>query len=88
MIGKKLGKINLFVLFISVTLVVFIPFIFNIKTIASGVEYRGFPFDWLALYPSNGFSFKGLGFLFNVLVFYLLIMLSGKILKKNVKPLK
>ena len=68
---KKAGKFNLFALIASIAFVLFIPFVFDMKTIASGAEYRGFPFDWLAIYPNIGFSFKGLGFLLNVILFYL-----------------
>lgn len=80
---KKTRKFNLIAFLISIILVVCIPFIFDMKTITSGVEYRGFPVDWLALYPNNGFSFKGLGFLVNVIVFYWLIKLLMSKLKKK-----
>lgn len=80
---KKTRKFNLIAFLMSIILVVCIPFIFDMKTITSGVEYRGFPVDWLALYPNNGFSFKGLGFLVNVIVFYWLIKLLMSKLKKK-----
>lgn len=81
---EKAGKFNLFALLASITFVVLIPFVFDMKTITSGAEYRGFPFDWLAIYPNNGFSFKGFGFWLNVMLFYLFINIFIKKLRKNV----
>lgn len=83
MVEKRSRKFNLIPFLTSIILVLCIPFIFDMKIIASGVEYRGFPFDWLAVYPGNGFSFKGLGFLVDVVVFYWLITLLIKKLKKK-----
>ncbi|PSL40911.1 hypothetical protein B0H99_10343 [Planomicrobium soli] len=87
MVEKRSRKLNLIPFLTSVILVLCIPYIFDMKTITLGMEYRGFPFNWLAVYPSNGISFKGLGFLVDVVVFYwLMTLLINKLKKKRGKP--
>ena len=71
------NRSKLMVLAVSILLVVCIPFVFDLKIITSEVEFRGFPFDWLTIYRTdgykNGYSFNGFGFLLNVIVFYLVL---------------
>jgi len=79
-------KINLSLVVISTLLVVSIPFIFDMKTTVASVEFRGFPFDWIATYPSNGFSFKGLGFLADIIIWYFVLSLVVNLFKKRSAP--
>jgi len=80
---KKNKRINRVVLLISVLMVVGIPYVFDLKTSTSNAEFRGFPVDWLALYPDNGFSFKGMGFLVNVIFFYVALTFMVKRVSKK-----
>lgn len=80
---KKKKGINWVVALISILLVVFLPFVFDLKITDSGTEFRGFPFDWLAIYPNNGYSFKGMGFLANIVIFYWLLNLVTKRARKK-----
>ncbi|TFD96626.1 hypothetical protein [Jeotgalibacillus sp. R-1-5s-1] len=76
-------KLKILIWSTSFILVILIPFIFNIRIFQGAAAYIGFPFDWLVFYPNNGYSFQGMGFLLNLLIFYLLI--KALILRVNRK---
>lgn len=88
--GNK--KISIWILIISIVLVICIPFINgsreNLNVYGGQENYLtgiyGFPFDWLHLYPNNGFSFLWLGFMFNIIFFYYVIKILIRIYKKIV----
>jgi hypothetical protein len=80
-VGKNNTEIDKWVLIASILLVVCVPFIFEGKKI-SNTTYLGFPFDWLTLYPNNGYSFQTIGFILNIIVFYFVIKILMKIYKK------
>lgn len=88
MFKEKEKIVKLIILLVSVILVLCIPFIFDMKVVDSeNIEYRGFPIDWLAIYHNdgykNGYSFKGFGFLLDVVLFYLFIKFVVNRFKKN-----
>ena len=91
---KKGKKINLFVLIVSLIIVILIPFLLGFRESASviyeyrenpGDKYFGFPFDWLVLYPNNGYSFLGIGFIINVILFYFVIKFLVRLYTKLTK---
>ena len=61
------------ILFFSVSLVILIPLISDLKEDTYG-GYYGFPVDWLVLYP-NGFGFLWIGFILDVVFFILSLKL-------------
>lgn len=85
-------RINLWILFISIVLVICIPFINGSRenlNVYEGkedflIDIYGFPFDWLHLYPNNGFSFLGIGFIGNIIFFYYAIKILIWLYKKIV----
>ena len=77
------NRSKLMVLAVSMLLVICLPFVFDLKTTTSNGEVRGVPFDWLAVYPNNGFSFKGLGFLADILIWYFVLRLVMNLFNKR-----
>ncbi|CAM3207090.1 hypothetical protein FITA111629_09960 [Filibacter tadaridae] len=76
---KKNNKRN-FILILSIVFVFLFTFIpsFGLR-VDEGSRFWGFPAEWLGIYEYGGFSFKLLGFLFNIAFFYLIFLLLTKI---------
>lgn len=73
-------KYNIYILVFSIVLVISLPFINGSRENLNSGGYKnflvgiyGFPFDWLHLYPNNGFSFLWIGFIVNIIIFYYII---------------
>lgn len=58
---------------------------FAIKINQDGDQYYGLPFDWLVLRPHGRFSFLWIGFLLNILFFYVICKIVIKIINKVLK---
>lgn len=87
----KSKKRDLWIILLSTIIVICLPFIFgsrknlNINREQENlIGIYGFPFDWLNLYTNKGFSFLGIGFLVNIIFFYLVIKILIWIYKKIV----
>lgn len=76
-------KVKVYILILSLIAVFGFTFIpdFGVR-FEEGTRFYGFPSDLLGLYPSGGFSFIGLGFLFNIAFFYFIFILMFKGFKK------
>ena len=77
----SLNKLKILILFFSVSLVILIPLIFDLKEDTYG-GYYGFPVDWLVLYP-NGFGFLWIGFILDVVIFYFVTKTIVSIFNKD-----
>lgn len=66
--------------FVGVLCFSFIPG-FSIRT-EDKSRFFGFPAEWLGLYGHGGFSFKGVGFLLNITLFYLIFLFIDKTFKR------
>ena len=78
----KRKKYNIYILVFSIILVVCIPFINGSRDVDGYENFYGFPFDWLHLYPNNGFSFLWIGFIVNIVIFYYFIKILIWLYKK------
>lgn len=81
----KRKKYNIYILVFSIILVICIPFINGSRenlNIDGYKNFYGFPFDWLHLYPNNGFSFLWIGFIVNIVIFYYFIKILIWLYKK------
>lgn len=45
-------------------------------------DYLGFPFDWLVFYPNKGYGFLGVGFILNIVIFFLIVKALSKLGRK------
>ncbi|MBM7599172.1 hypothetical protein JOC34_001540 [Virgibacillus halotolerans] len=78
---NRITKISILILsVIAVLCFSFIPD-FGVRT-EGGSHFFGFPAEWLGLYGNAGFSFMGLGFLFNIAFFYFIFLFVFKFLIK------
>jgi len=53
----------------------------------SGVDYRGFPIDWLVLHGHHAFEFLWLGFILDVVIFYFLLRMLLGLYKRVMKKI-
>lgn len=72
--------IYLVLLIISICIMVGITFIPSLQTMsAEGHQYLGVPAFWLVIYENGSIGFKWLGFLLNVAIIYIVVILVIKL---------
>lgn len=79
-------KGDAWIFIVSIFFVICIPFINGTRENLGSNDFiktiYGFPFDWLHIFANNGFSFLWIGFIGNILFFYLIIKILIWIYKK------
>ena len=77
----KKSKNRVYVLILSIICVLCFSFVFNIGLrIDEMTLIPSFPSEWLGIHENGGFSFMWLGFLFDIVFFYLIFWLLIKTL--------
>lgn len=77
----KKNKNRVYVLILSLICVLGFSFVPKIGLRIEGTSYFwGFPAEWLGIHRYGGFSFLWLGFVFDIVLFYLFFWLLIKVL--------
>ncbi|BAC15391.1 hypothetical protein [Oceanobacillus iheyensis HTE831] len=75
---KKITYLILFI--ISIAIMISMSFIPALQTVTTnGGSYLGIPAFWLVIYADGSFGFQWAGFLLNILVIYVIVLIVAKV---------